>query len=74
MDEQGAIFFIETDREALLSILASVIKRFQWVCHAYCLMDNHYRFLTETPEGNYSRGYSSFAKGEIKARMVSEGD
>ena len=27
-----------------------------WLCYAWCLMDNHYHFLIETPEGNLSRG------------------
>ena len=27
-----------------------------WLCHAYCLMDNHYHLLVETPEGNLSAG------------------
>lgn len=27
-----------------------------WVCHAYCLMGNHYHLLIEVPEGILSRG------------------
>ena len=27
-----------------------------WVCHAYCLMDNHYHVVVETPEANLFRG------------------
>jgi REP element-mobilizing transposase RayT len=27
-----------------------------WAVHAYCLMDNHYHLLIETPEGNLSKG------------------
>ncbi|MDI1232620.1 MAG: transposase, partial [Methylobacter sp.] len=26
------------------------------LCHAYCLMDNHYHLLIETPDGNLSKG------------------
>jgi len=26
------------------------------VCHAYCLMDNHYHLMIETPQANLSRG------------------
>ncbi len=33
-----------------------VVERFKWVCHAYCLMENHYHLLIETPDGNLSRG------------------
>lgn len=44
------------DRELFLKILGQVVRRFNWLCHAYCLMDNHYHLLVETPEGNLSAG------------------
>ena len=39
-----------------LDVFGSVCKRFNWRCHAWCLMDNHYHVLLETIEGNLSRG------------------
>jgi len=39
-----------------LKILAEVVNRFNWICHAYCLMTNHYHLVVETPEGNLSKG------------------
>ena len=39
-----------------MSVLAEVVERFRWVCHAYCLMGNHYHLLIETPEANLSLG------------------
>jgi REP element-mobilizing transposase RayT len=39
-----------------LKILGQVVIRFNWLCHAYCLMGNHYHLLIETPEGNLSAG------------------
>lgn len=39
-----------------LSILGDVIARFNWICHAWCLMDNHYHLLIQTPDGNLSKG------------------
>jgi putative transposase len=51
-----SIFLNDSDRERFLTILASTIKRFNWLCHAYCLIDNHYHLIIETPEGNISRG------------------
>ena len=36
--------------------LQNVNKRCHWLCHAYCLMDNHYHLLSETPDGNLSIG------------------
>jgi putative transposase len=50
------IFLSDQDRTDFLFILALVVKRFNWLCHAYCLMDNHYHLLIETPDGNLSQG------------------
>lgn len=50
------IFHSDQDREEFLFILDTVVKRFNWLCHAYCLMDNHYHLLIETPDGNLSLG------------------
>ncbi len=36
--------------------LNRVIKRHNWILHAYCLMINHFHLLIETPDGNLSRG------------------
>ena len=37
-------------------MLAEVVERFNWLCHAYCLMTNHYHLIVETAEGNLSKG------------------
>ena len=50
------IFLDDEDREAFLTTLAWVVERFGWICHAYCLMDNHFHLLLETPNANLSRG------------------
>ena len=50
------IYRDDTDRKDFLTILAGVVKRFGWVCHAYCLMGNHFHLLIETPKPNLSRG------------------
>lgn len=50
------IFLDDEDREAFLATLAGVVERFGWICHAYCLMGNHFHLLIETPEPNLSRG------------------
>ena len=51
-----AVFLDDEDRQLFLDVLAECVKRFRWLCHAYCLMDNHYHLLIETPEGNLSAG------------------
>ena len=55
-DDREAIYLNDKDRQGFLAVLASVIDRFHWQLHAYCLMDNHYHLLLETPEPNLSRG------------------
>ena len=37
-------------------MLETVCETYNWQCHSYCLMSNHYHLLIETPEGNLSRG------------------
>ena len=55
-NERKAIFKDDTDRQLFLSTLAKVVRRFHWLCHAYCLMDNHYHLVVETPNANLSNG------------------
>ena len=51
-----AIVKTQADRQAFLDGLAQVVDRFGWRCHAYCLMNNHYHLLVETPLPNLSQG------------------
>jgi putative transposase len=51
-----AIFIDDEDRGRFLDGLSMVVERFNWLCHAYCLMENHYHLLIETPNGNLSKG------------------
>jgi REP element-mobilizing transposase RayT len=44
------IYRNDDDREQFLSVLSHVVARYGWLCHAYCLMDNHYHLLVETPQ------------------------
>lgn len=50
------IFVNDVDREKFLAILTATISRYHWLCHAYCLMGNHYHLLLETPDPNLSLG------------------
>ena len=50
------IFFTDADRDLFLITLASVVRRYDWICHANCLMVNHYHLLVETPKLNLSIG------------------
>lgn len=51
-----AIFKDDEDRQLFLETLYQVKKRYNWLCHAYCLMNNHYHLVIETPDGNLSQG------------------
>lgn len=55
-NEKRDIFFAEEDRSAFLETLGKVCERFNWRCHSYCLMTNHYHLLVETVDGNLSQG------------------
>ncbi len=50
------VYLDRTDRIEFLQLLGDTTRRFHWICHAYCLMNNHYHLLIETPLGNLSRG------------------
>ena len=55
-NEKKAVYKDDVDREIFLDTLSRVIKRYNWICHAYCLMNNHYHLIIETPDGNLSMG------------------
>jgi putative transposase len=55
-DRREDIYESDGDRNAFLDLLGDVCERVNWVCHAYCLMSNHYHLLIETPDANLSRG------------------
>jgi putative transposase len=49
--------FIDTrDRLRFLQLVQGVVDLLGWMCHAYCLMANHYHLLVQTPEADLSRG------------------
>jgi REP element-mobilizing transposase RayT len=51
-DRREAIYRSDEDRTAWLDPLGHVCERFNWRCHAYCQMTNHYHVVVETPEAN----------------------
>lgn len=55
-NEKKAVFKGDQDRINFLNTLHRVNKRYNWICHAYCLMDNHCHLLLETPDGNLAIG------------------
>jgi putative transposase len=53
---RGLIVRDDDDRQNFLAILARAVDRYQWLCHTYCLLDNHYHLLIEVPLGNLPNG------------------
>ena len=51
------IYLHDEDRINWLDLLDEVCSWFNWVCHTYCLMTNHYHVETAV-EGNLSKGMS----------------
>jgi len=51
-NERKDVFKSKRDREKFLEYLESATQRYNAVIHAYCLMDNHYHLLLETPSAN----------------------
>lgn len=55
-NRQESIFLDDGDRRSFLDLLGKEVRQQEWVCYAYCLMDNHYHLVMETPEPNLVRG------------------
>ncbi len=51
-----AIYRDDEDRRIFLELLGAAVERYQWRCHAYCLLPNQYHLLVETPQGHLSAG------------------
>ena len=54
-NERKEIFKNDRDRQKFLDYLESAVTRYSAVIHAWCLMNNHYHLLVETPAGNLSQ-------------------
>jgi REP element-mobilizing transposase RayT len=55
-NDKRRVFVDNDDRWRFVNILSRVVKEFGWLCHAYCLMGNHYHLFLETPRANLSHG------------------
>lgn len=53
---QAAIFLDDEDRDRFLTVLSEAVKRYEWICHAYCLMGNHHHLVIETPRPSLAAG------------------
>jgi len=53
---QQNIYLTDDDRQAFLTLLQRACDRYHWLCHAYCLMSNHYHLLIEIQSSTLSKG------------------
>ena len=53
---RASIYADDADRGSFLALLTQVVQRYHWVCHAYCLRENHDHLLIKTPEGHLAHG------------------
>jgi REP element-mobilizing transposase RayT len=44
------------DRKFWVGLLENIVFAYEWICHTFCLMTNHFHLLVETPEANISAG------------------
>ena len=70
-DRREPIFDGEKDRELFLKTLGEVCEKTGWQVHAYCLMNNHFYLVLETPQANLVAGMRWFL-GTYTARWIAE--
>ena len=60
---QQKIFLDNGDRLKFVEKLSQAVTSYEWSCYAYCLMDNHFHLLLETPQANISKGMHMLNSG-----------
>jgi putative transposase len=55
-DGREAIFYNDADRMEFLETLGQACRKTGWQVHAYCLMNNHFHLVLETPQPNLALG------------------
>jgi len=55
-DRREEIFRDDLDRKSFLQTLGAACEKTGWQLHAYCLMDNHFHLVVETPRANLVEG------------------
>ena len=55
-NHREAVFADDADRERFLETLGEACARTDWQVHAWCLMNNHFHLVVETPQPNLVAG------------------
>ena len=50
------LFSDKREYESFVGLLGEAVERFRFRVHAYCLMENHYHAIVQTPDANLSQG------------------
>jgi REP element-mobilizing transposase RayT len=53
---QISIYQDDDDRLVFLALFAEAVRRHDWVCHAFCLMTNHYHLVIDATREHLSNG------------------
>ena len=59
-DRREPIFHDDADRRRFLETLSETCVKSGWQVHAYCLMNNHFHLVIETPQANLVAGMKWF--------------
>jgi REP element-mobilizing transposase RayT len=63
---RAPIFLTDDGRGRFLGLLERACHRDGLVCHAYCLMGNHYHLLVETPNANLGKAMHRINSGYVQ--------
>ena len=55
-NNRRTIFVDDEDRQVFLRLLMTTARKCDWHCLGYCLLDNHFHLVLETPTANLGRG------------------
>ncbi len=55
-NREDDIYEDDSDCKLFIDLLDKIAGTHNWICHAYCLMSNHFHLLIETPDANLSKG------------------
>jgi REP element-mobilizing transposase RayT len=67
-DRREPIFVDDEDRKLFLATMGQACQKTGWQVHAYCLMNNHFHLVVETPQANLVAGMRWFL-GTYTARF-----
>ena len=65
-DRREEIFRDDLDRKSFLQALGAACEKTGWQLHAYCLMDNHFHLVVETPRANLVEGLDKQARFRLR--------